>query len=708
MRLLATSFFLLVLVALNRCSLPGPSGGQPPTVTQVAAGQVWLHVNIEPQGAEVTVDGLRSGNTPISLQLSPGSHEVQVALAGYQPFAQTVEIDAGGEAVIRGELSPLSSAIPPTLPPTALPSTAAPSGPTDLPDLVIRGARIELETGGACDYTSTQLGVRLIVENAGPVVAGPFQVEVNGQRQQVPGGLAAGESVSLWFAGYGAQNTIFVDAASQVQESDEENNHLSQPLPVPTLPAPCTATPEALPSDTPIPPPPPTDTPVPPPPPAAVTVREGKVSILAYPYAEHLIWNRNQMYNMDYPVLDRAAYDASNRTPAAVTFRTLVVENDYLKLTFLPDLGGRLYEVLYKPTGHVETYRNSVLKPSPWGPPEQGWWLAAGGFEWCLPVEEHGYEWGMPWTAEVRQDGEGATVLLRDTEANDRLRAEIAVRLEAGAGGFSIRPRLENPTQAPMAVKYWTNAMLAPGGRNAPSADLRFVLPQAVTSVTVHSRGDDNLPDYGQRMPWPVVNGVDLSRLGNWNRWLGFFEDPAVGDFMAVYDNAYDEGLVRVFDAAKVTGAKVFGFGWQDAVPPSVWTDDGSSYVELHGGPAPTFDDTVTVPAGGYLQWTETWYPVAGLGGLGYANGTAALNLGGGRGQIEVAVQVVRPWSGEVVVLVEGQERWRQAVSLQPGQPFRATVALGDNDPARGSVTLRLQAPDGTVAAEHSVGLNLK
>jgi len=707
MRVLATSFFLLLLVALNRCSLPLQKGEQPPTVAEVTVGAVWLHVNIEPQGAEVMVDGLRSGRTPVSLQLAPGSHEVQVALAGYQPFAQTVEIDAGGEAVISGELSPLSSVAPPTAPPTTSPPTATPAGAAELPDLVIRGARIELESGGACDYTSTALGVRLIVENAGPVAAGPFEVEVNGQRQQVVNGLAAGESVSLWFAGYGARNTILVDAASQVQESDEDNNRFSQPLPVPTLPLPCTATPGAPPTDTPVPPPPPTDTPLPPPP-AAVTVREGQVSILTYPYGEHLIWERNDRYNMDYPVLDRAAYEASNPGPVSVTYRTLILENDYLRLTFLPDLGGRLYEVLYKPTGHVETYRNPVLKPSPWGPPEQGWWLAAGGLEWCLPVEEHGYEWGLPWTVEVRQDGEGVTVLLRDTEANDRLRAEIAVRLEAGAAGFSLRPRLENPTQAPLAVKYWTNAMLAPGGRNAPSADLRFVLPQAVTSVTVHSRGDDSLPAYGQRMPWPSVNGVDLSRLGNWNRWLGFFEDPAVGDFMAVYDEGYDEGLVRVFAAGKVVGAKVFGFGWHDAVPSDVWTDDGSGYVELHGGPAPTFDDAVTVPAGGHLQWTEFWYPVAGLGGLGYANDTAALNLRAGQGQIQAAAQVVRPWSGEVVVLVEGQERWRQGVSLWPGQPFRATVALGDDDPAQGRVTLRLQARGGAVAAEYSTDLNLK
>ncbi|MEJ2210284.1 MAG: DUF5107 domain-containing protein, partial [Anaerolineae bacterium] len=341
-------------------------------------------------------------------------------------------------------------------------------------------------------------------------------------------------------------------------------------------------------------------------------------------------------------------------------YRTIIVENEDLQLTFLPDLGGRLYQIVSKSTGPNETYRNPVLKPSPWGPPEQGWWLAAGGIEWCLPVEEHGYEWGRPLQVSTRSDEGGVTVLIRDSQAADRVRAEIAVRLEAGAAAFTIRPRLENPTGAPLAVKYWTNAMLAPGGANAPSADLHFVLPASVEAVTVHSRGDDGLPDYDQPLSWPLFEGRDLSRLGNWNRWLGFFEDPARGGFIAAYDEGYDEGMVRIFDPEVARGAKVFAFGWTDPIPAANWTDDGSAYVEIHGGPAPTFDDSVTLPAGGSLQWTETWYPVAGLGRLCFANDVAALSLVAGDGQAEVGVAVPRPWSGSLLLVVDGQEIWRQ------------------------------------------------
>jgi hypothetical protein len=439
-------------------------------------------------------------------------------------------------------------------------------------------------------------------------------------------------------------------------------------------------------------------------------MHEGQVSIPTYPYAEFTTQATDNNYNISYAVLDRSAYDASGPVPSDMNYRILVVENEYLKLTFLPDVGGRLYEVVYKPTGHRETYRNPVLKPSPWGPPEQGWWLAAGGIEWCLPVDEHGYEWGIPWKISAAGDGKSIAVTLRDTGPNvqDRVRAVIVVKLEAGAAYFTIQPRIENPTGAPLAVKYWTNAMLAPGGRNGPSADLHFVLPDAVRAVTIHSRGDESLPGPGERMPWPVVGGVDLSRLGNWSRWLGFFEDPAAGNFIGVYDLGYDEGMVRIFPADVAQGAKGFAFGWKDPIPATNWTDDGSSYVEIHGGLAPTFGASVTIPAGGALQWTETWYPVAGLGGLRYANGMAALNLSAGGGQAQVSAAVTRAWSGDVVFVLDGNERWRQAVSLVPGQPFRASVPLGDKAPQSAQLTLRLEAPNGENVAQYSVNLDLK
>ncbi len=141
----------------------------------------------------------------------------------------------------------------PTATPTT-PSAAEPTDPATLPDLAISHVRIELETGGSCNYASTQLGARVGIANNGHADAGPFVVEVNGVQQTVSAGLAAGQMASLWFAGYASgENSVSVDVILQVEESDETNNTLSQMLPIPTLPPTCTPPPADAPpaSDTP-------------------------------------------------------------------------------------------------------------------------------------------------------------------------------------------------------------------------------------------------------------------------------------------------------------------------------------------------------------------------------------------------------------------------------------------------------------------------
>jgi hypothetical protein len=711
LRLLVTLLFLLLILTLSRCGLLT----QPVTATPtLVAASAQLRIEVAPAGATVFVDGLRSGTTPALLTLPPGQHTVRIEQEGYQPLVQPVNLAADSVASIDGELIPLLSASMATVTPVP---TQVPIASQPLPDLAVKHIQIELESGGDCDYASTQLGARVVIENAGGADAGPFAVDANGSQQAVPEGLASGQTVSLWFTDYvhDGENTVIVDAASQVEESNEANNTLSQRLPIPTLPPTCTAPPtESAPNANLTATPDPTDLPSkatlapPQPPPAAVTMHEGQITLPTYPYADFTTQAWSDAFNTPYSVLDWEAYRSSNPVAEDMTYRTFVIENEILQLTFLPEVGGRLYEVVYKPTGHLVTYRNPVLKPSPWGPPEQGWWLAAGGIEWALPVEEHGYEWGKPWKLSASYDGESVTVTMRDNNTEGRIRAEIAVRLEAGVGHFTIRPRIENPTAAPLDVKYWTNAMLAPGGQNAPSADLRFVLPDEVTEVTVHSRGDEFLPAPNESMPWPVFNGTDFGRLGNWNQWLGFFQDPAAGEFVAVYDEGYDEGVVRVSSPGTTPGVKGFAFGWKDPISPETWTDDQSSYVEIHGGPAPTFDDSITIPAGDHLQWTETWYPVAGLGGLRYANGAAALNLAIRADQALVAVGVPRPWNGDLVLLLNGKERWRQGVSLLPGQPLQHQISLGTDVPQTGKLTLRMETPDGTVTAEYSAEFDLK
>lgn len=158
-------------------------------------------------------------------------------------------VQAEGEEVVAEVSEPAGGTPTPTPTNTFTPTPTSP----DLPDLVVSSMHITLETGGDCNYTSTQLGVRVVIGNVGSADARPFVVEVNGSQQAVGSGLAAGDTLSLWFAGFVLfdENAAFVDATFQVEESNEENNELTQILAVPTLPPTCTPTPTATATATP-------------------------------------------------------------------------------------------------------------------------------------------------------------------------------------------------------------------------------------------------------------------------------------------------------------------------------------------------------------------------------------------------------------------------------------------------------------------------
>ncbi len=458
------------------------------------------------------------------------------------------------------------------------------------------------------------------------------------------------------------------------------------PPPAPTR----TASPTAAPSPSPLPSPPPAASPV--------QVREGSVEVQSYPWAEFLrpVWQ--EAYGLEILALDRSAYEAANPQSQSVAYRSLTLENDLLRLTFLPELGGRLYRLAFKKTGNEELYANPVLKPSPWGPPEQGGWLAAGGIEWGLPVEEHGYLWGTPWEAQVARSQEEATVVLI-APAGDRLQAQVAVTLRGGM--VEVRPRFENISGTPLDLKFWINAMLAPGPANSVSPDLHFVMPEGVEQVIVHSRGDSELPAPGQPMSWPVYAGRNLSRLGNWNRWLGFFApDPPVG-FAAVYDLAVDEGMVRVFPPEVARGVKGFAFGWASPIDPTTYTDDGSAYVELHGGLAPTFGDVYALAPGEVVTWSEWWYPVAGLGGIRYANRHAALNLEVQGESIALGLAAPADLSALASLRLDDALLWEGAVAVQAGDVWLRQVPLPAERPERGRLALRLHGSAGELWAEY-------
>src|SRR5689334_17632013 len=120
------------------------------------------------------------------------------------------------------------------------------------------------------------------------------------------------------------------------------------------------------------------------------------------------------------------------------TFRTYVLENRYLKVTLLPEFGGRILSIIYKPTGHEQLYRTEVGVP--YGMKGRtfyyDWMMVYGGIFPTLPDAEHGKTWLKPWEFRVvKQSVDEVTVSMSLTD--DFAYSASPAQFRRGASGIA-------------------------------------------------------------------------------------------------------------------------------------------------------------------------------------------------------------------------------------------------------------------------------
>lgn len=411
-----------------------------------------------------------------------------------------------------------------------------------------------------------------------------------------------------------------------------------------------------------------------------IRVSETTIALPTYPIWDYLVEEIDPVYNMPVLYFNRPAFEAASPTPAPVDYTGVILENDYVRLTFLPELGGRLYSAVIKATGQEIFYHNPVVKPSRYGilePVEANWWLATGGMEWAYPTQEHGYRWGVPWTYTIQQHPDRVTITLSDTGL-ERVGVEVAVTLPADSPVFTVAPKLMNNTAQEVPVQFWLNAALTLEEASM-SPNTQFIVP--AEEMVVHSRGGAGweLPEAREATAWPVIDGKNLRDYEQWADYLGFFIPYMNAPFMGAYNPDADLGVIRLIEPGQIPGSKVFAFGREFAYRD--YTDDDSQYFELWGGVNTGFwpEDDLPVAAGASLQWQEQWWPVAGLGGLTGANDNVAFNLTEADGRRNLTLLLATPTQGELTILSDDTVLLTETISANPGEPLAWPVTTEES-----------------------------
>src|SRR5262245_4560732 len=151
-----------------------------------------------------------------------------------------------------------------------------------------------------------------------------------------------------------------------------------------------------------------------------------------------------------YPMLDTLTNRKVDKS-----YKAVFLENEYLRVTVLPELGGKLYAIYDKTTGRDVLYTNHVVKYAMVG--IRGAWTS-GGIEWNFP-DGHTLTTvsAVDYVTRMEEDG-SATVIVGDTERVQRMQWAVAIRLRPGRKFVETEVTLNNRREAPGRYWYWATA----------------------------------------------------------------------------------------------------------------------------------------------------------------------------------------------------------------------------------------------------------
>ena len=292
-----------------------------------------------------------------------------------------------------------------------------------------------------------------------------------------------------------------------------------------------------------------------------------------------------------------------------VTYRAVCLENRFLKVVVLPQLGGHIYSAYDKLAGEEMFYLNRVIKPARIR--LRGAW-AAFGVEFNFP-RGHSVTTLSPIDYRLFERADGSvSVAVGDCEQMSRMRWTVMITLRPGVRRIKVATRITNRTELPHRYYFWANAAVA------ANEHLQFLSPARAARR------------FGQDLPFPYDEGVDKRWYKNHFHSTDLFTVDCPYDFFGYYDHGRDFGVVHVADRHILPGKKYFSWGCgQDGLAWStILSDDDGPYIEIQAGSHDTQADLDLFAPHTTLTWKEYWCPVWKLGPFDFATEKLALHLG--------------------------------------------------------------------------------
>ncbi len=411
---------------------------------------------------------------------------------------------------------------------------------------------------------------------------------------------------------------------------------------------------------------------------AQVKMHEEEWTIPTYPVAPP---DKNPMFfkGESYQGASRYIYpyamnDVISNEETNKQWKTLILENEYIKLCVIPDIGGKLYYGTDKTDGYNFIYKNDAVKPSNIG--MLGAWVS-GGIEWCV-IHHHRASTMLPVDYDLKENSDGSkTIRIGETELRHRMRWTIGITVYPGKSYYSADVRILNSTPFTNTFLYWANVAAH------TDKDYQVIFPPSISVATYHAKNSFT--------NWPVsteiYNGYDFTRGVDLSWWINsvsqdsYFAYDMKEDFMGGYDHGKEAGTVEIGDHNIVKGAKLWewGSGPQGQATEARLTDNAGPYVEIMTG---AFSDNQ--PDYSWIRpyevktFRQYWYPVRDIQGFKYANLNGAVNIEKRENNnVFLGYYSTQKISkAKIILRKNGVTVFEKTTEISPEKAFTATIRL--------------------------------
>jgi tetratricopeptide (TPR) repeat protein len=342
-------------------------------------------------------------------------------------------------------------------------------------------------------------------------------------------------------------------------------------------------------------------------------------------------------------------------------WRAIFLENEYLKCTVLPDIGGHLYTCMDKISGQPMFYANPSIKKAKIG--YRGAW-AAFGVEFNFPVSHNWVSMSPVDFAYATHEDGSASIWVGNVDRAYGMQWGVELRLKPASTLLEEKVTLYNRSDVRHRYYWWNNAGVQVWDDSRIEYPMRFTASHGFTEVS----------------PWPIdPQGKDLRVIGNQtdgpvSRFMYGSHEP----FMGIWNPKTQTGTVHFAEYRDLPGKKIWtwgvdpdGLSWRTAL-----SDNQSAYAEVQAGLFRNQETYAFLDPGQCIRFSEFWMPVRGTGGISRANKAGVVHFDAHGSDVSVSLNVNERLQGAQVSLTQnGVVLWSGSTDLTPEKTWSQTVA---------------------------------